>query len=360
MFTSLSFSHFRCFEDFSIEGLNRVNLIAGKNNVGKTALLEAIFLLIGATNISLVTNISGFRGITELKGDLAALREVLWNPLFSKFDAQRLIKISGTLRSGGQRSLELRVVTDTSMQIALTENSAPKIGPGTTARLGEILQLQYIEPSGATYSNKMSINENGVRVGPVEPAPLPLPFPGFFLAARRQAPLQEEAERFGRLEMTEDSSILLETLRIIEPRLKRLTTIFSAGVPMIWGDIGLGRMIPLPLMGDGLGRLTSLILAIANAPHGVVLVDEIENGLHHSILSRVWQAVGDAAHRFDTQLFASTHGFECIRAAHQAFENSENYEFRLHRLEALDGKIHVATYDEEALAAAVNAELEVR
>ena len=189
---------------------------------------------------------------------------------------------------------------------------------------------------------------------------MPLPFPGFFLAARFRISPEEDAERFGQLDMTEGVDNLLEALKIVEPRLKRLTTIFSAGVPMIYGDIGLGRMFPLALMGDGLGRLTSLLLAIANAPGGVVLVDEIENGLHHSILSKVWQAIGDAARRFDTQVFATTHSFECIRAAHQAFEESDGYDFRLHRLERVGDVIRAVTYDQESLGAAMKADLEVR
>jgi AAA15 family ATPase/GTPase len=113
-------------------------------------------------------------------------------------------------------------------------------------------------------------------------------------------------------------------------------------------------------MGDGLGRLTSLLLTIANAPGGVVLVDEIENGLHHSILGKVWRAIGDAARRFDTQVFATTHSYDCIRAAHQAFEASESYDFRLHRLERIGDMIRAVTYDQAVLAAALKAELEVR
>jgi AAA domain, putative AbiEii toxin, Type IV TA system len=357
MFTFISFSHFRSFEEFSIEALDRVNLITGKNNLAKTALLEGMFLLIGATNIALVANISALRGFAEFQGDATALRELLWDPLFTKFDSQRVIKISGMLRSGGQRSVELQVIIEPVTQLSLSKDSAPQTEPGTTAPLNQVLQLRYTDPAGTSHSAKMFVDERGVRV---EPAPLPLPFPGFFLAARRPLSLKEEAERFGRLEVAEESSILLETLRLIEPRLKRLTTIFKAGLPVIYGDIRLGRLIPLPLMGDGLGRLMSLILAIANAPHGVVLIDEIENGLHHSVLTKIWRAIGDAARRFDTQVLATTHSFECIQAAHQAFEESEHYDFRLHRLERIAEKIQAVTYDQETLAAALEIGLEVR
>ena len=41
---SLEIKGYRCFEHLTIEKLGRVNLIVGKNNVGKTALLEALWI----------------------------------------------------------------------------------------------------------------------------------------------------------------------------------------------------------------------------------------------------------------------------------------------------------------------------
>ena len=100
--------------------------------------------------------------------------------------------------------------------------------------------------------------------------------------------------------------------------------------------------------------------SLANAPGGIVLIDEIENGIHHSAISKVWQAIGDAARRFNTQIVATTHSYECIEAAYQAFAQTESYDFRLHRLNAIAESIRVVTYNWETLAAALKAELEVR
>jgi AAA15 family ATPase/GTPase len=92
-------------------------------------------------------------------------------------------------------------------------------------------------------------------------------------------------------------------------------------------------------MGEGMVRLLSLVLEITNASGGVVLVDEIENGLHHSVLTKVWRAVGEASRRSNTQIFATTHSWECIRAAHEAFLQNGIYDLRLHRLERINGDI---------------------
>lgn len=177
-----------------------------------------------------------------------------------------------------------------------------------------------------------------------------------------QIPLREEAERLRKLQIHGEEDVLLETLQLIEPRLSRLAIVLEAGEPILEGDIGIPgrRLVPLPLMGEGMVRLASLVLHISNAPNGVVLIDEIENGLHCSVLPKVWRAVGEVARRFNTQVFATTHSLECIVAAHKAFLESGIYDFRLHRLERVDETIRVVTYDQETLEAAIEMGLEVR
>jgi len=358
VFTSISIKNFRCFRELSVEPLDQVNLIAGKNNVGKTALLEAIFLLIGAENIGLVTKLSTFRGIERFGGGLTAVRETLWGPLFFGYDGNATILISGALNAGEQQSVELKLVAGDSVRLDIDDESISETGLGTNGLPSQVMQLQYTGPSGKTQPIYMLIDEKAPPRA--TPPPAPAPFPGYFLAARHRQSPKEVAEHFGQLEMRLEPDTLLESLKIIEPRLQRLTTISSAGIPMVYGDIGLGRMIPLPLMGEGVGRLSSILLAIANAPGGVVLVDEVENGLHHTILTRVWQAIKEAAHRSNTQIFATTHSWECIQAAHQAFEIGESYDFRLHRLDWINDTIRAVTYDQHMLATAIATDLEVR
>ena len=136
--------------------------------------------------------------------------------------------------------------------------------------------------------------------------------------------------------------------------------VMLAGQPVLHGDIGIDHLVPLPVMGEGMARLASLVLCIGNAPNGVVLVDEIENGLHWTVLTKVWTAIADAARQFNTQIFATTHSRECIVAAHNAFVESGLYDFRLHRLERAGNTIRAVTYNNETLAAAIEIGLEVR
>jgi hypothetical protein len=225
-----------------------------------------------------------------------------------------------------------------------------------TSETTQVLELEYKagKQSGKYY---MILDQKGLRTEPIPPPP---PFPAFFLAARARIPLSEDAERFGKLEISGQQDMLLKALQVVEPRLSRLAVVVTGGTPMIHGDIKLDRLVPLSLMGEGMVRLASLVLAIGNAQKGVVLVDEIENGLHHSILPKVWLVISEAARQFNTQVFATTHSMECIAAAHRAFSESKGYDFHLHRLERREGTIRAITYDQETLSAAIDTGLEVR
>ena len=87
------------------------------------------------------------------------------------------------------------------------------------------------------------------------------------------------------------------------------------------------------------------------------MVDEIENGLHHSLLPKVWQVVDTAARQFRTQVFATTHSLESITAAHESLDPDV---FRLHRLEITDSANRCVTYESESISAAIRHDIEVR
>ncbi|MCZ6680490.1 MAG: AAA family ATPase [Candidatus Poribacteria bacterium] len=154
--------------------------------------------------------------------------------------------------------------------------------------------------------------------------------------------------------------MIFDILKIVEPRLKRLTVIVMGGTPTLHGDLGFGRLIPLSFMGDGMGRLMSLVTAIANSSDGVVLFDEIENGIHYSIMTDLWLGIAELARKFNVQIFGTTHSFECITAVHKAFQKSGTYDFRLHRLDRVDDSIKAHIFDEEMLEAVLRAGWEVR
>jgi len=333
-----------------------VNLIAGKNNVGKTALLEALFIHCGAWNPELALQINAFRGIEAIKVEFGRWAETPWDTLFKDFDVSQSVQLEGDDDLTGRRTLSLKLVRDPSelakLRISVLTTNGSALGSSEAA---QVLELEYYqEKHGGKYY--MIFDAKGFRLEPVPPPP---PFPAFFQGARMRLPAKEEAKLFGDLENRGEQEVVLKVLQLVEPRLKRIFVRFI-GEPMLYGEVGLRRSLPLRLMGDGMSRLFNLVLHISNAPGGVVLVDEIENGLHYTVLPKVWQAIAETARHFGTQVFATTHSLECIAAAHEAFSQVGVYDFRLHRLDRVGDDIRVVNYDQETLTAALETGLEIR
>lgn len=365
MYKSFEVRNFRCFRRLKVAGLTRVNLIAGVNNIGKTALLEALFIHCGAYNPSLTLRLNAFRGIDVMEIELAKWGGTPWDLLFSHFETLKMVELVGENEKNDRRILRLKVVREPkdlekipfllSQLPSRPEQDKPEITP---LSLGPVQVLELQNEEKETRGNfYMILDHKGIRV---EPFPMSPPFPAYFHTARFRTPAQEEVGLFGKLEIQGKQDVLLQVLQLIEPRLSRLAMVVMADKPILHGDIGIGRLMPIAVMGDGMTRLTNLILYVANAQNGVVLIDEIENGLHHSVMPKVWQAIGDAALQFNTQVFATTHSFECIAAAHRGLLESKSYDFRLHRLERIGETIQAVTYDQESLESAIKMGLEVR
>jgi AAA15 family ATPase/GTPase len=92
----------------------------------------------------------------------------------------------------------------------------------------------------------------------------------------------------------------------------------------------------------------------------VILIDEIESGLHHSALPEIWRGLLTACESSDVQIFATTHSWECVSAAHMAFSESLEYPLAVFRLEERQGNIEAVTYDRESLEYSIEQEWEVR
>ncbi|MEM7794789.1 MAG: AAA family ATPase [Cyanobacteria bacterium P01_C01_bin.118] len=360
MLTSIQIENFRCFDKIKVDGLSRVNLIAGKNNVGKTAFLEAIGLWAAGSNPAGLTYLSGMRSpLEKVTSDIA--QELLLAPLFNNFDETKTIHIKGSLNQSELHALDIQSNRAIPNTISLTQEKYEAGLGSITSNLSQILTLRHVSPEGEPTENKFWIegNKTNIQDTSAELASPPIPSSAFILANSRQSG-RIQAEMFGRLELASNNYSLVQSLQLIESRLKNIRTIVISGLPILYGDIGLQRLVPLSLMGEGLNRLVSILLTIATNREGLVLIDEIENGLHHSVLSSVWKVINDAAHRFNVQVIATTHNYECIQAAHNAFSENGQYDFCLHRIDRLEHGFKTVSYDQDVLETAINIPFEVR
>lgn len=353
MFQNFVVKNFRCFGSLLLKPLARVNLIAGKNNTGKTALLEAIRLLCDPTDSLLPTKINEGRGIE----DPAKVFAEFWAWFFHDRNPAHQVELSCQDDEGKTHTVRIYltdIATARSGSAGVPESPANFPGQGWHAN-SPCLVVKY-EGSGGearivwvigAYGEAWYTPKEGWRVG--------CEFVGSGLPSA-----ERDVRNFSGLEIESRLGELMPSLQVLEPRLKKLSLAVLGERPVIHGDIGLSRLVPIPLMGEGVRRLLSILLATYHTPRGVVLVDEIENGLHFSVMKDVWLAIASAARDADIQVVATTHSWECIEAAHEAFKESGPYEFRYHRLDRRGEVIVVKTLDEGMLDAVEKSDLEVR
>jgi hypothetical protein len=360
MLRAFSIRNFRCFSFLSMEPLERVNVITGRNNVGKTALLEAIFLHAGPTNPELSVRVNAFRGVDRMTLEPGEL----WGWLFHKKNTAEPISFEGLSEDDRTALLQIALAERQAETITSGHDDAPEMiddAASVTARAAwPSLELEYTTESGERKTSRAFVEfEKGRRVIRAQIPEVPQgPF-GVFLAPHARAP-KEDAQRFSQLRRIGGHESLIAGLRELEPRLSDVALLIAGGRPVLHGDVGLGELLPLPLMGAGMVRLASVLLAIAAVPDGVVLIDEVESGFHHAVMDAVWRSIRDAARRHNAQVFATTHSWETIRAAHAAFRTSGSYDFRLHRLEQRDDATRSVSYGNETLDEAIRTNAEIR
>ncbi len=361
MYKSFSIKNFRLFKDLRLDGLKRVNLIAGVNNVGKTALLEALYIHAAAPVMRSILAVERFRSpLLNTGGDVAEISKPLWASLFADFDESVGLELSAETDAGIARTMRMNMVTDpaelqrsgmfdvTSLKVSENESFASAYEP--------MLALEIDEGKGpSTYH--AAIGKEGLRVKPYPPPPT---IPGIMLPATMGLTAETVSKLFGGLERRREEHKVLEAAQVIDPRIKRLTVVVVGNNPILHADFGTGPLIPLPLMGEGVASVVGIVLAIANIRGGLVLVDEIENGIHYAAMGEIWKRVGTLSKEYGVQVFATTHSFECIWAAHFAFEESEEYDFRLSRLARTEKGIEPVCLSQDSLASAIEFDFEVR
>ncbi|MBF0495266.1 MAG: AAA family ATPase [Deltaproteobacteria bacterium] len=340
MFESVHFKNFQCLRNLSLAGLGRVNLIAGRNNTGKTAILEGLYLLQRPNHPWLVLKINDFRGF----GHFGEAERFLWTSLFYQNDPSQEIELSGLDQEHRLSKLTIRLMERKEDYVPgdlRDSRGEAEVGVLTPKYRGDNLEFDYTGTSGESYISRALISIDGVRF---KSSKLPEKSDFIYIPARNLPRPTKDAEIYSKLEMQGKHAFILKALRTVEPRLDRLSVITSAGISIIHGDVGLGRMIPLTMMGDGLGRMLNLLLTISNAEGEAVLVNEIENGLHPAILQPFWDEMAATLTAFDVQLFSTTHSWECFKAAYRAMGAGSHDALRLYLLETIDDNIRARAY----------------
>lgn len=339
---------FRGFEDLQLSGLGRINLIVGRNNSGKTSVLEALALLSAGAMVRVSQGVLDSRPLSYVRSE-KAIRDTVWRHLFWRMQTDRAIEIEGETDAGGI-SLQINLGNRSKTVVDLGEH-APWIRDGIASKsvLEFLCHRKDRQEFGAIQLGRDQMVFH-------EPNAANVPIPWAFVMTR-SLDVENIAEALSDLKRTKRDGILLDSLRHLAPQLKNVETGTASGNPMIWCDLGLPEMLPLGVAGEGMLRVAQLVLAMQGLENGIVLYDEVESGLHHSVLVEAWQALEHASREFGTQIFATTHSIECLRAAHEALPADA---LRVYRLQGEVENEPVVDYDSESLGDALEFGFEMR
>ena len=152
-------------------------------------------------------------------------------------------------------------------------------------------------------------------------------------------------------------------MQIIEPDVERINftsrPISNSGILIKLH--GQDEPIPLRSMGEGMHRILALAMAAVTVENGVLLVDEIDTGLHYQTQTDMWRLILEIAERLNVQVFATTHSWDCITAFQEALAQSEDSSVgKLFRLSRKDENIRAIEYTPDELSIAVRQSIEVR
>jgi hypothetical protein len=359
MIKAAEIRNFKCFRSLELPDLSRVNVIGGANNVGKTSLLEAFFLFHDRRSEGMFLKHYGWRGMPTVLLDPAHLLA----PYFHGLDLSQAMVIRMQTEKGRWLSAEY----------AFNPGFRPPKSTGATFVINKSEGIATTQDTQGSYGVDMTFRSDGDGVATqhlyvvedrlqlyCEQTPPPLP-PAVFLPARARPSQEEEAARMSEVVESKRVGDVEKFLKMMAREVKNLQLSTSFGKPTVCCDIGLPRLVPLGLAGDGLTRLLSIVLAMVNAQHGLVLIDEIENGIHYSVQEAFWRAIAEAAKDLDCQVVATTHSHEFLLAAHAGLRGLFEPDFRYIRLDRKpSGETTAKTFDYETLGAALEARLEVR
>lgn len=360
MYSSITIEGFRCFPRFELNGLDRINLLVGANNSGKTALLEAIALLVSKGSPREVVGAAFRRGEVVHADDgtvRADLRRIFHGHAMSE---QIRVVLAGQTGIGAE-CLMLHVSPRAEMKVKtladLMEeraNDARTAAPRYLMRTYEGPTADPLFPVIATvdgHGGLMWSNDHNADVGADNVRLIPT---GSLSG-------DELVEMISPLLLTDREQLLLEALRIIDDQIEGFRIApqpsgrrYHSRECAIVKLLGMTSPIPIGSLGDGVWRLFTLATAMASAAGGTLLVDDIDTGLHYSIMEKMWRHVAAVATLLDVQVFATTHSRDCYEALSAIEEGCAT----IHRIER--GRAESVVFGGAMVTAAAANDIEVR
>lgn len=372
----LQVTGFRGIQDLSIARLGRVTLLAGQNGVGKTTILDAVRVFAARGSYSVLSDLLHRRdefGIAvDDDGDKSPIPDI--SALFhGRYGLAQSLSI-GPIGNTDRLTIQDHSLTD--RQMSLVDKLLPSSvadGPLQAVRVafGEAEQIlpvfslvqgsaskrEYFKGRyGRQGAMLRAMGTDGPR-GEIECVSLGPGLLQNYQIARfwdKTALTDEEYRAADALALVLGTGVERVAMIGDEERYRGRGR---------WPIVRLqGESLPVPLksLGDGAVRLLGVALALANSRNGFLVIDEAENGIHHSVQRDFWRMVLETARKNDVQVLATTHSWDCVCGFAEAANENEEVEGVLARIEKRDGDMWAVEYSEDDLRVVAEQGIEVR
>ena len=386
MLDSLKIKNFRSLADFEVAKLGRVNLIVGKNNSGKSSVLEALRIYAGNAQRPLLEAISLEHDERIYTRDSESIEPDAPFPFQDFFTGRQFPDDDRTLIQIGSATSDKDMLGIQYVLLVKTEETLIDGKGDHSVRVRRRPMHKSESPDLFDEVSHALLITKGDKMHPpilLETAASRLR-PSMFDVANAipcsVVPTQfisadELAVEWDRIALTEHENVVRLAMRIIAPTFENLAFVLNDDLrpgyrlnPQRSAKVKLSdvpRPVPLNSLGDGMLRVLQLTLKMFPAKGGFLLIDEFENGLHFSVQEKVWALLFDMAEKLDIQVFATTHSWDCIESFTKvaiARTQTDGILFRMGRSvrKSDHGKIIATVFDEDALKAITQADMEVR
>jgi hypothetical protein len=361
MIESFEVENFRCFESLKLGGLKRVNIITGENASGKTALLEAIFAATRG-NVEGLVVLNQIRGITIGNNPIfSGLPMIvptqhfsaLWDHLF--YSSRAANEIAFRFRDSDNTAYSLNVSFGVEGQ-----HIVPQSLGGAGAGIAPLVISRTVAKSGEPAIDTSGIVSLGMQGVLQASAQLPNLGPSVFIftAALNYAET-DNVIWFSQLREKNATEGIVGFFQKNFTFIKNLEVLASSGTPGIYATLSSGEVRRLQIVSSGIYKIVSILLACAHANNGVILIDEIENGIFYEKYELTWSILNKFSKDYDCQVFVSSHSAECLQKLVQVIGDDVD-EFSLIRTERKNGKCETRHISGASMKAALKRGGEIR
>ncbi|MDM8567221.1 ATP-binding protein [Candidatus Halobeggiatoa sp. HSG11] len=317
MIKSFEIKNFRCFEHTKAVGFSRINLIGGRNNAGKTALLEAL-LLMGKPSNQSIARLLGFREVS--KKFIEEMPQKAWNNFF--------------YQQNNTKKISFNFVLDDKTDNKVTINCDEKIDDFISMKdeQNEDIMSEFANSLANTNAVKSSLHINAdadntnLQTNVFVASPNGLAGKGiphifidtYLIPASFRLKNDKLAIEFDKAKFEGNSEALLKAFQIVDSIVEEITAFKLSNDAELFLKRKNEDYMSLSLFGDAMNKIANFILRIVNNKDSILLIDEIENGIHYENQEEIWKVLFELCEKYNVQLFATSHSYEMI----EAFKNT--------------------------------------